>query len=157
MQAVSDDHQPAMAYWPCPTRLGHNTCMDAQDSQRAYLRTALEAAGVTLKDASLAIGRNQAYIQQYISKGVPQYLREPERDALVRLYRVDGEHLKPPPRLPKPQKSGKAANVERSVDLLQEFQNQELLRVWGRIDPHIKVALLTFLKAIIAAEMPNAA
>lgn len=157
MQAVSDDHQSAMAYWPCPTRLGHNTRMDAQDSQRAYLRTALEAAGVTLKDASLAIGRNQAYIQQYISKGVPEHLREPERDGLVRLYRVDGERLKPPPRLPKLQKSGKTANVERSVDLLQEFQNQELLRVWSRIDPHIKVALLTFLRTLIAVETPNAA
>jgi len=37
---------------------------------------------------SRMIGRNDAYIQQYLRKGTPRHLREPERRALARYFKV---------------------------------------------------------------------
>ena len=38
-----------------------------EDQARRAVRAALEAAGLTLKQASRALGRNDAYLQQYLS------------------------------------------------------------------------------------------
>ena len=48
--------------------------------------------------ASHAIGHDHAYIQQYIRRGVPRYLNEVDRDQLVKLYGLDADRLRPPPR-----------------------------------------------------------
>ncbi|MFT9025959.1 S24 family peptidase [Acetobacter indonesiensis] len=42
----------------------------------------------TLKSLSLALGKNDAYLQQYIRKGSPQFLREDIREALGRQFKV---------------------------------------------------------------------
>ena len=48
--------------------------------------------------ASYAIGHDHAYLQQYIRRGVPRYLNEVDRDQLVKLYGLDADRLRPPPR-----------------------------------------------------------
>ncbi len=59
--------------------------------------------------ASHAIGHDHAYIQQYIRRGVPRYLNEVDRDQLVKLYGLDADRLRPPPR---------TANLTRFRDLM---------------------------------------
>ena len=48
--------------------------------------------------ASYAIGRDHAYIQQHIRRGSPRFLSEADRNVLVKLYGLDPERLKPPPK-----------------------------------------------------------
>ena len=65
---------------------------------REYLRSMLPLGH--WQAASNAIGRDHAYIQQYIRRGVPKWLAEADRNALVQAYPdLDPERLKPPPRL----------------------------------------------------------
>ena len=46
------------------------------DQARRAVRAALEAVGLTLKQASRALGRNDAYLQQYLYRGSPRQLSE---------------------------------------------------------------------------------
>lgn len=75
--------------WPMPTP------KEAQD----YLGAALEAFGVDLATASRAIGRNHAYLQQYVRYGKPAWLKEQDRDTLVLLYDLEVSRLQPPPKV----------------------------------------------------------
>ncbi|WP_244410101.1 S24 family peptidase [Gluconacetobacter diazotrophicus] len=56
-------------------------------SRYALLRL-IAGAQSNLKAESLALGRNHAYLQQYIHKGTPQKLPEDVRDALARRFAV---------------------------------------------------------------------
>jgi Peptidase S24-like len=56
-------------------------------SRYALLRL-IAGADSNLKAESLALGRNHAYLQQYIHKGTPQKLPEDVRDALARRFAV---------------------------------------------------------------------
>lgn len=64
------------------------------ETARSYLEASLPLGQWAA--ASHAIGRDHAYIQQYIRRGVPRWLREEDRDILCRLYDLDAERLKPP-------------------------------------------------------------
>ncbi|MFT9115250.1 MAG: S24 family peptidase [Acetobacter malorum] len=44
-----------------------------------------------LKSLSLALGKNDAYLQQYVKKGSPQNLREDVRDGLARIFGVSAD------------------------------------------------------------------
>ena len=49
------------------------------DMVRRRLRDALAAAGISLKEASRAIGRNDAYLQQFLFRGSPRRLHIKQR------------------------------------------------------------------------------
>ncbi|WP_231854155.1 S24 family peptidase [Gluconacetobacter diazotrophicus] len=83
-------------------------------SRYALLRL-IAGAQSNLKAESLALGRNHAYLQQYIHKGTPQKLPEDVRDALARRFAVspnvfrddmdpNWEPLDPPPFPPRPRR-----------------------------------------------------
>lgn len=55
------------------------------DEVRRYIREAVEAKLTTYKDLSAAIGRNHAYVQQFVERGTPQELRERDRAAIFDL------------------------------------------------------------------------
>jgi repressor LexA len=57
--------------------------MDAE-GQRAALRRAMVAAGTTPAALSRLIGRNPAYLQQYLLRGTPRLLAEADRAILAR-------------------------------------------------------------------------
>jgi hypothetical protein len=85
-----------------------------EEEARAYLNQALTEADISYKDASAAIGKNDAYIQQYIGRGKPYWLKEPEREALVRFVPgLNGERLKPPPKQLKPRVNTKGTGRKR--------------------------------------------
>lgn len=51
----------------------------------------------TLKSVSVAIGKNHAYLQQFISRGVPRHLPEQVRDALARFFNVPPDEFRSGP------------------------------------------------------------
>lgn len=112
--------------------------MATHDEARRYLEIALANAGVDLANASRAIGRNAAYLQQYIRRGKPRWLNEQDRDTLVVLYDLEGPRLQPPVKIVRtplgsdrvqqseayPPKLGKVIKDPRTLDLLD---------IWERI------------------------
>ena len=71
------------------------------DPRRERLRDALRVAGHTMKSASLAIGRNQTYLQQYLRRGQPRVLGHRDAVGLAALLGCDLDdilHPKVPPR-----------------------------------------------------------
>ena len=70
------------------------------DSVRELVVGRLAEIGETLKSASEKLGRNHAYLQQFVQRGTPARLPEDVRRDLARLMRVDEDSLRgeAPPR-----------------------------------------------------------
>ena len=75
------------------------------DRPRRQLRDALASAGLSLKQASRAIGRNDAYLQQFLFRGSPRRLPEEARHALAAMLGIDQQILAYLPQSP-PMSSG---------------------------------------------------
>ena len=80
------------------------------DPVRRRLLRLLKAKGSTLQTASIAMGRNEAYLQQFIRRGTPKILAEDDREILAehlgcrpellkhgRSYRLATHARRPPP------------------------------------------------------------
>ncbi|MDI9349697.1 MAG: S24 family peptidase [Candidatus Symbiobacter sp.] len=59
------------------------------DAIRRYLAGMISSRSLTLSEVSRAIGRNHAYLQQYLQRGSPRILPEEVRYALGRYFGVD--------------------------------------------------------------------
>lgn len=84
---------------------------------REFLRQWFDTHDLTMREASIGIGRNHAYIQQYIDRGVPRQLGEDDRKALARLLDVPEAKMKDPPGTrpsPPPKPEPKPATVDFS-------------------------------------------
>ena len=64
------------------------------DSARENLKVALWKQGASLAEASLAIGRNKAYLQQYLARGMPRVLSFQDSEKLGELLRCDPATLR---------------------------------------------------------------
>src|SRR3984957_2089751 len=64
------------------------------DPVRDLVLRRLDEIGETLKSASVKLGRNHAYLQQFIHRGVPARLPEDTRHALARLIGVGEGQLR---------------------------------------------------------------
>lgn len=60
---------------------------------RARLAALAPARGLALERLSRAIGRNPAYLHQYVTRGSPKRLDEDDRLALAQLLDVDEREL----------------------------------------------------------------
>ena len=60
-----------------------------EDPARLAVRAAVAAVSMTLKQASRALGRNDAYLQQYLYRGTPRRLPEPLRLRLAEITGAD--------------------------------------------------------------------
>ena len=80
------------------------------DPVRKRLLRLLTAKGSTLQAASIAMGRNEAYLQQFVHRGTPKILAEDDREILAehlgcrpelvkhgRSYRLSTHARRPPP------------------------------------------------------------
>jgi repressor LexA len=68
------------------------------DAQRAALIAAMAAQGASLAELSRVIGRNPAYLQQYLSRGSPRELAERDRHRLAAYLGIDDAQLGGPGR-----------------------------------------------------------
>ncbi|HYE52108.1 MAG TPA: S24 family peptidase [Azospirillaceae bacterium] len=78
------------------------------DPIRTLVLERLEALGLSMADTSRRVGRNHAYIQQFIERGVPKRLPEDVRFQLAQALGVPEERLRPP--------LGEAADANRPAD-----------------------------------------
>ncbi len=65
-----------------------------RDPVREALQERLWKAGVSLAEASLAIGRNKAYLQQYLARGMPRVLSFQDTETLAELLDCDAAALR---------------------------------------------------------------
>ena len=63
----------------------------AQDKIRTSLRRLIEQHGVDMATVSRAIGKNHAYIQQYLTRGIPAELPDKTAMALARYFSIEVE------------------------------------------------------------------
>lgn len=63
------------------------------DPVRRLIVDRVRDLGTTLKDESIAIGRNHAYLQQFINRHSPRNLPEAERQKLAKRLRLDESEL----------------------------------------------------------------
>ncbi|MHA6719834.1 S24 family peptidase [Sphingomonas sp. RS6] len=63
------------------------------DAQRSALLAAMAAQGATLAELSRVIGRNPAYLQQYVTRGSPRELAERDRHRLAAYLGIDDAAL----------------------------------------------------------------
>lgn len=67
------------------------------DRQRIELEHLIQERGEEYSSLSRLIGRNQAYIQQFLKRGTPRKLDDEDRRVLARYFGVDEEVLGGPP------------------------------------------------------------
>jgi len=80
---------------------------NVDDPARLAVRSAVAAAGMTLKQASRALGRNDAYLQQYLYRGTPRRLPEQLRLQLAEITGADqADFLDPALRALRPPSGG---------------------------------------------------
>lgn len=70
---------------------------DARNDPRAVLERLCAERGEDFAGLSRMLGRNAAYIQQFVRRGVPKRLREPERRKLARYFNIPQTLLGGPP------------------------------------------------------------
>ena len=113
--------------------------MDHSDQVRLYLREALKQHGVRFKHASEKIGRDHAYISQYVSQKdpTPLYLDESDRVALTKIYPfLDEVLLRPPPKtIPPAEIRNEVAGGQPPLvgQATQAPKTYQLLRIWDGI------------------------
>lgn len=63
---------------------------------RKLIGDRLEALNLTMSEASLRMGKNAAYVQQFLKRGIPRELGENERARLAGILGVDEKELRGP-------------------------------------------------------------
>lgn len=66
------------------------------DSVRKRIEREIAARGLDLKEVSLKIGRNHAYLQQFLKRGIPARLQEEDRAKLAALLGIPETELGAP-------------------------------------------------------------
>lgn len=64
------------------------------DSVRELIRSRLRAANLSMAEASKRIGKNHAYLQQFLDRGIPRALPEDLREKLAPLLSLSPSELK---------------------------------------------------------------
>jgi phage repressor protein C with HTH and peptisase S24 domain len=73
---------------------------ELDDSARRLIRAAMQQKGVNAKRLSLLIGKNETYVQQYLTRGSPLSLPEDARQAIADQLGLAESQLKGPQRAP---------------------------------------------------------
>lgn len=104
---------------------------------RVELERAIIASGSDLAKASRAMGKNHAYLQQFVRSGKPKYLKEEDRALLVAMFGIDPTPLEPPKKLPAANVSkgaaGEAGGHPRPGDPIQDAREATIVDTWRKI------------------------
>lgn len=68
--------------------------MDTSDPVRELVRSALSQRGLNMSQVSKALGRNHAYLHQFLDRGIPAQLPEAVREQLAQILQVPEAQLK---------------------------------------------------------------
>lgn len=124
--------------------------MDDTEEIRKKIARLINERGLNFAKVSLSLGKNIAYIQQFIKNGSPRRLGEVERQKLARLLKVDEQELTD---LPLKVSSGFSPAVNQDV-LCLVIENIEswLERRQAKMSPHDKAELIRLLYSKICNE-----
>ena len=124
--------------------------MDDTEEIRKKIARLINERGLNFAKVSLSLGKNIAYIQQFIKNGSPRRLGEVERQKLARLLKVDEQELAD---LPLKVSSGFSPAVNQDV-LCLVIENIEswLERRQAKMSPHDKAELIRLLYSKICNE-----
>lgn len=124
--------------------------MEDTEEIRKKIAKLITERGLNFAKVSLSIGKNIAYIQQFIKNGSPRRLGEVERQKLARLLKVDEQELTD---LPLKVPSGSAAAVNQDI-LCLVIENIEdwLERRKAYLAPHDKAELIRLMYSKICNE-----
>ena len=89
--------QAEKTYWPQKSGFSYNPAVimkdDVADPVRNLISQLLRERGLDAKAVSLAIGRNHAYLQQFLKRGIPRKLPEDVRVALADYFQIEQKDL----------------------------------------------------------------
>ena len=124
--------------------------MDDTEEIRRKIARLINERGLNFAKVSLSLGKNIAYIQQFIKNGSPRRWGEVERQKLARLLKVDEQELTD---LPLKVSSGFAPTVNQDV-LCLVIENVEswLEKREAKMIPHDKAELIRLLYSKICNE-----
>ncbi len=122
---------------------------DTEEIRRKIARMILER-GFNYAKASLAIGKNVAYLQQFIKNGSPRRLGEVERQKLARLLKVDEQELTD---LPLKYTGNMAPTVNQDILCLIIESIEKWLEIRkATLSPHDKAELIRLIYSKIYNE-----
>lgn len=129
--------------------------MEDTEEIRKKIARLIAERGLNFAKVSLSIGKNIAYIQQFIKNGSPRRLGEVERQKLARLLKVDEQELTD---LPLKVPSGSAAAVNQDI-LCLVIENIEdwLEKRKAYLTPHDKAELIRLIYSKICNESMDTA
>ncbi len=124
--------------------------MENTEEIRKKIARLIAERGLNFAKVSLSIGKNIAYIQQFIKNGSPRRLGEVERQKLARLLKVDEQELTD---LPLKVSSNSATAVNQDI-LCLVIENIEtwLERRKAYLAPHDKAELIRLMYSKICNE-----
>jgi hypothetical protein len=97
---------------------------------------------MNLAQASKAVGKNSAYLQQFVRRGIPRVLPEDIREALAALLEVSPSAL----RGSLPAKGGPRTASPQSIAATEE--EGELLRRFRLLSPETQATALRLISAL---------
>lgn len=116
--------------------------MESMDDIRKKIGRLINERGLNYAQVSLAIGKNIAYLQQYIKNGSPRRLGEVERQKLANILRVDEQELTD---LVLPVSKGAIAINPEVLSLIIENVEIWLAEKNKTISPHEKAEIIRLL------------
>lgn len=129
--------------------------MEDTEEIRKKIARLITERGLNYAKVSLSIGKNIAYIQQFIKNGSPRRLGEVERQKLARLLKVDEQELTD---LPLKVSSGSAPTVNQDILclIIENIENWLLNRNFT-LSPHNKAELIRLIYSKICNESMESA
>lgn len=129
--------------------------MEDTEEIRKKIARLITERGLNYAKVSLNIGKNIAYIQQFIKNGSPRRLGEVERQKLARLLKVDEQELTD---LPLKVSSSSAPNVNQDILclIIENIENWLLNRNFT-LSPHDKAELIRLIYSKICNESMDTA
>jgi hypothetical protein len=100
------------------------------DAVRQLITHKLEETGLTMREVSLNIGRNEAFLQQYMTRGTPKELGERDRERIAPLLGIQADELRGPDNPPPSRTNGGAPALSGATSELEDLR--ELCRHYER-------------------------
>lgn len=124
--------------------------MEDTEEIRKKIARLITERGLNYAKVSLSIGKNIAYIQQFIKNGSPRRLGEVERQKLARLLKIDEQELTD---LPLKVSSSSAPSVNQDILclIIENIENWLLNRNFT-LSPHDKAELIRLIYSKICNE-----
>lgn len=129
--------------------------MEDTEEIRKKIARLITERGLNYAKVSLSIGKNIAYIQQFIKNGSPRRLGEVERQKLARLLKVNEQELTD---LPLKASSSSAPSVNQDILclIIENIENWLINRNFT-LSPHDKAELIRLIYSKICNESMDTA